>query len=77
MGVFEAMMVPAVIFLIFVAPIWLILHYRSKTAAAKTLGADEQQTLEDLARIAEKMDSRLSALEKILEAEDPKWKEKA
>lgn len=77
MSVFEAMMVPMILFLVIVAPIWLVLHYRSKTAAAKTLGADEQETLEQLARVAEKMEDRLSALERILDVEDPAWKEKA
>lgn len=74
---FIALMVPMILFLVIVAPIWLILHYRSKNVAARTLGDEEQQTLDQLARVAEKMESRMAALEKILETEDPKWKEKA
>jgi phage shock protein B len=77
MGVFEAMMVPMVIFLVIVAPIWLVLHYRSKNVAAKSLGAEEQATLDQLARVAEKMEDRLNTLEQILATEDPAWKEKA
>jgi phage shock protein B len=75
--VFIALMVPMIIFMIIVAPIWLILHYRSKNVTAKSLTEEEQQTLEQLARVAEKMEARMAALEKILETEDPKWKEKA
>lgn len=70
------MTAPIIVFLVVVAPIWLILHYRSKNQAARSLSADEQSTLDQLMRISEKMDARLTALEKILENEDPNWKEK-
>jgi phage shock protein B len=76
MSVFEATMVPMIVFLVIVAPIWLILHYRSKNASARALSSEEEATLEQLVRIAEKMDARLGALEQILDTEDPKWKEK-
>ena len=33
---------PLIIFLIFVAPIWLILHYRSKKQVSQGLSAEEQ-----------------------------------
>ena len=74
--VFVVFMVPMIIFLVIVAPIWLILHYKSKSAAVKTLNAEEQYTLEQLARVAEKMESRMAALERILDHDDPRWKEK-
>ena len=72
-----ALMVPMIVFMVIVAPIWLILHYRSKNVAAKGLGAEEQETLDQLARVAEKMEARLGTLEQILDTEDPNWKEKA
>ncbi len=74
--IFVAFMVPMIIFLVIVAPIWLILHYKSKSAAVRTLNAEEQYTLEQLANVAEKMESRMAALERILDQEDPRWKEK-
>ncbi|MDX2225266.1 MAG: envelope stress response membrane protein PspB [Rhodospirillaceae bacterium] len=76
MSVIEALMVPMIIFLIFVAPLWLILHYRSQSKAAKILSAEEQQTLEQLAAVAERMEGRLASLEKILDTDDPRWKDK-
>ena len=75
--VFIALMVPMIIFLVIVAPIWLILHYRAKNSSVKSLGAEEQETLDQLARVAEKMEARLQTLEQILETEDPTWKDKA
>ena len=40
---------PLIIFLIFVAPIWLILHYRSKKQVSQGLSAEEQVALQELA----------------------------
>jgi len=70
------MTAPIIVFLVVVAPIWLVLHYRSKRHAAGSLSTEEQATLDQLARVAEKMEARLTALEKILETEDPKWKDR-
>ncbi|MHB1206943.1 MAG: hypothetical protein ACYCZX_15335 [Rhodospirillaceae bacterium] len=36
----------------------------------------EQDTLVQLARVADKMEQRLDTLEKILDAEHPRWKER-
>lgn len=38
---------------------------------------EELAILDDISRVAEKMEKRLEALEKILEADDPNWKERA
>ncbi|KXI27970.1 envelope stress response membrane protein PspB [Paraglaciecola hydrolytica] len=67
---------PIVIFLIFVAPIWLILHYRSKKQMNQGLTQDEYATLQDLADRAEKMADRINTLESILDAEAPQWRNK-
>jgi phage shock protein B len=47
-------------------------HWRSRAPAG-----EDQAILDDIARVAERMEQRLEALEKILEADDPKWKERA
>lgn len=76
MGLGEAIAAPMIVFLIFVAPLWVIMHYRAKNRSAGSLATEELATIEQLVRLAEKMDARLAALEKILEADDPKWKDK-
>ncbi|MGJ8680800.1 envelope stress response membrane protein PspB [Paraglaciecola sp.] len=67
---------PIIIFMIFVAPIWLILHYRSKKQMSQGLSEDEYTTLQDLANRAEKMADRIHTLESILDAEAPQWRSK-
>lgn len=67
---------PIVVFLVIVAPIWLILHYRSKKQLSQGLSQAEIQTLNDLARQAEGMADRIKTLESILDEEAPDWRNK-
>lgn len=67
---------PIVVFLVIVAPIWLILHYRSKKQLSQGLSEEEIRTLNDLARQAEGMADRIKTLESILDEEAPEWRNK-
>ncbi|GAA5218926.1 envelope stress response membrane protein PspB [Corallincola platygyrae] len=60
---------PFIVFMIFVAPIWLFLHYRSKRQVSQGLTEEEMALLNDLAARAEKMAERLDTLERILGTE--------
>lgn len=65
---------PLIVFLIFVAPLWLILHYRSKKKTAGGLSEDDFQRLQTLSEKAEQMQKRVDTLERILDAETPNWR---
>lgn len=65
---------PAFLFLIFVAPLWIIMHYRAKRRTQGTLTEDERAELERLATSAESMRERIETLESILDAETPEWR---
>lgn len=68
--------VPTIIFMVIVAPTWLILHYRSKKQVNQGLSEDEYLALQELADKAEKMAERIQTLESILDAEAPEWRNK-
>lgn len=70
----EVIGVPIILFMIFVAPIWVIMHYRSKNKMGQGLSEHELLQLNDLAHRAEKMADRIKTLEAILDAESPKWR---
>lgn len=72
----EAIVV-AIIFMVVVAPVWIIFHYITKWRIAKTLSVDDEQMLSDLWHSAGKMEDRIRQLEKILDAEAPGWRSKA
>ena len=73
-GIVVAFFVPVVIFMVFVAPAWLFLHYRSKQQVASTLSETERADLETLALQAERMLERIDTLEAILDAQTPEWR---
>jgi phage shock protein B len=75
-GIIGIVVAPIIIFMIFVAPIWLILHYRSKKQMNQGISAEEYSTLQDLADKADKMADRIHTLESILDAEAPQWRNK-
>ncbi len=75
MDVLTFLFVPTLIFLTFVAPIWVVMHYTTKRREAKTLLAEEEESLNGLLDAADRMEERITALEKILDAEQPNWKD--
>jgi phage shock protein B len=66
--------VPLVLFVIFVAPIWIVLHYVTKWRTLKTLRPDDERMLGELWQAAARMEERIRHLEKILDAEAPGWR---
>ncbi len=77
MDVLTVLFVPVVLFMLFVAPVWLVLHYRSKRQAGASLSEDESRELEQLADQADRMLDRIETLESILDVEAPGWRERA
>lgn len=65
-----------IIFMTVVLPIVIIMHYVTKWKATKGLSDDEQRLLEDLWKDSQGMQSRLNALETILDDEVPDWRKK-
>ncbi|MGB3726997.1 MAG: envelope stress response membrane protein PspB [Glaciecola sp.] len=65
------------LFMIFVAPVWLIMHYRSKRQVSQGLSETEIKSLQNLAEKAEVMADRIETLENILDAEAPDWRNRA
>ena len=65
---------PVILFLAVVAPIWIIAHYTTRWRATKALSSDEEQLLEELWKSSERMEQRINALERILDAEVTDWR---
>jgi phage shock protein B len=73
----EIIVAPVIIFMVIVAPIWLVLHYRSKRQISQGFSEEEYIQLSDLSELADKMADRIKTLEAILDAETPDWRTKA
>ena len=69
-----ATFVLGVIFLVVVAPIWIIAHYLTRWRRSRKLSAEDERSLGELYEAARKMEARLSALERVLDTEAPQWR---
>lgn len=72
----DIILAPLIIFMVVVAPIWLILHYRSKGQVSQGLSEEEYIQLSELSETADKMSDRIKTLEAILDADTPDWRTK-
>lgn len=66
----------AILAVVVVAPLALILHYVTKWKEAKGLSSEDEQMLEDLWQSAQRMESRVNALETILDDHVADWRKK-
>lgn len=73
-GIIAILTAPIFVFLIFVAPIWIILHYRSRNKINAGLNDEERASLQQLADSAQRMQDRIKTLEAILESDHPNWR---
>ncbi len=63
------------VFLIFIVPLWLILHYRHKSKNAKFLiDEDEIKRVTAVQEMTKKLEDRVQVLETILDEKIPDWK---
>ncbi len=65
---------PIILFMVIVAPIWIIMHYRSKNTKQSGISESEHQRLQELTGIADSMMERIETLESILDTEAPNWR---
>jgi phage shock protein B len=65
----------ATLFIFIFGIVWINRRYGTRKREAAMLTEQESQTLDQLVRVAEKMEGRLATLERILDAEQPEWKE--
>ncbi|NIG88310.1 envelope stress response membrane protein PspB [Serratia symbiotica] len=65
--------IPLTLFVLFVSPIWLWLHYSHRQSGIQ-LSHQEMQRLSQLTEDAKRMSERIQVLEKILDAEHSNWR---
>ena len=63
---FSFLFVPSILFIIFVMPLWLVLHYRHKKEMSKGITREEIGEIEEMLEHIDKLSERVENLEKIL-----------
>ncbi len=67
-------MLLGVIFLLVVAPLWILFHYVTRWRSARTLSVEDERALGELWDVAQRMEARLANLEHALDTEAPGWR---
>ena len=75
-GMVVAFFVPTLVFIVFVLPIWLFMHYRTKQQLQSTLSETEREEIQQLANSSQRMLARIDTLEAILDEESPNWRKR-
>lgn len=65
-----------ILFLTIVAPLFVVLHFVTKWKQAREISGDDEQMLEDLYVLSQRMEERLATLESILDDGLPEWRKK-
>lgn len=74
MGNLAALQAPLVLFCLFVAPIWIIAHYRYKGRNSDEAVREDREKIDSLLHLAGKMEDRIHTLEDILDKQHPNWR---
>lgn len=70
----EVLFVPMVLFMVIVAPIWIVMHYRSLNRSSRTLNDEDRASLDEMLATVDKLSDRIVSLESILDADHPEWR---
>ena len=74
MNLLEVLFVPTVLFMVIVAPTWIVMHYRSVSRSGSQLSEDDRQALEEMLVAVDQMADRIESLESIIDADHPNWR---
>ncbi len=66
--------VMGILFLVIVAPIWIIAHYTTKARASRGLSSEDERMLAQLWESANRMEDRIETLERILDHDNNGWR---
>ena len=54
---------------------WLVFHYVTKWKAQATLTTEDENLLDELHELARRLDDRMCTIERIVQAENPNWRQ--
>ena len=65
-----------ILFLTIIVPLVVVLHFIKKWKQSREFSGDDEKMLEDMYVKSQRMEERISTLEKILDDELPDWRKK-
>ena len=75
-GMGELLTVALIVFIAIPAPIFIVLHFITKWKQSREISGGDEEMLEDMWLMSQRMEERLESLETILDSELPEWRRK-
>jgi phage shock protein B len=72
----ELLTVALIVFIAIPAPIFIVLHFITKWKQSREISGGDEEMLEDMWLMSQRMEERLESLETILNSELPEWRRK-
>lgn len=66
-----------VVGIVVLGPIWLALHYRSRSSQQSREAEEGQRKLDEMTRVADQMQTRIETLERLLDATSVKERQQS
>lgn len=66
--------VPLIVFLVIVAPIWIVMHYRSINRSSQALNEEDRENIDAMLATIDTLQDRIRALESLLDIDQPGWR---
>jgi phage shock protein B len=72
----ELALIAAVLLVTIGLPLYIVLNFITRWKQTREISRDDEQMLEDLWALSQRLEERLETLEKILDDDHPSWREK-
>ena len=76
LGMGELLTIALIVFIAIPAPIFIVLHFITKWKQSREISGGDEEMLEDMWLMSQRMEERLESLETILDSELPEWRRK-
>lgn len=74
MQFWQFMLFPTVLFLLLVAPLWIVMHYQSVKRSSRSLSSEDRESIEHMLETVDKLAERIITLESILDEDHSDWR---
>ena len=75
-GIDQLLTVALIVFLLIPAPLFIGLHFITKWKQSREISGGDEEMLEDMWALSQRLERRLESLETILDSELPDWRRK-
>ncbi len=75
-GIDQLLTIALIVFLLIPAPLFIVLHFITKWKQSREISGGDEEMLEELWQLSQRLERRLESLETILDNELPDWRRK-